>query len=233
MTSGVDQTSMILCDHGGQPVRKPKEFNLLIKMLSFFSHFILLCSLIRSTYSVGLGLTVRGDLTFLKTSAGPAIIDELGGVDQFKLEVEEAVAYASSLRNNIPARWVGYLAGGGGLTAKICFADGICWADKMFAGFRHVQSASYGEGIMRLVHEYCPSIPLPESKAWFRTRLAHHITEWVEGKSLHDRVFEVGSNYSNGTSFGIPRKVARSLAEFVYNLTNCPIPRDKSKSPTQ
>ena len=208
-------------------------FSLFMKMLKVLGLVGLCFMLIGSTYSHGIGLAVRGNFTFLDGSVGPAIIDYLGGVDQFKHEVEQAVAYASTLRQNVPARWSKCLAGGGGLVAKICFADGICWGDKMFAGFRLTQSAAYGEGVMRLVHEYCPNIPLPESKAWFRKRLAHHMMEWVEGKTLLQRVFRVESDCyrANATSFRIPPKVVKSLAQFVYNLTNCPIPDDLSKAP--
>lgn len=197
-------------------------------MLHVLDLLVLWCFLRESTYSSASSLATRGNFTFLEGSAGPAIIDYLGGVQQIKLEVAEAMAYATTLRNNIPARWSTYFAGAGGLVAKICFEDGVCWADKMFAGFRWIQSASYGEAVMRLVHEYCPNIPLPGSKAWFRLRLAHHMTDWVEGKPLVERVFQVGSELyrPNSTTFRIPGKVVISLAEFVYNLSTCPIPND-------
>jgi hypothetical protein len=152
-------------------------------------------------------------------------------MDQLELEVEEAIAYLSSLWNNIPAHLVTYFAGGGGLVAKICFADGVCWADKMFKGFTRIRGAIYGLTIMYIVHAYCPSIPLPKSKAYFEQRLVHHSTEWIEGMTLFERVYQVGSNYSKETSFSMPRKVASSLAEFMYNLTNCPIPVDTSEIP--
>ena len=56
-------------------------------------------------------------------------------MDQFGLEVKKAVAHASTLRDNISAECVGLHEGGGGLVAKICFADGVCWADKMYANY--------------------------------------------------------------------------------------------------
>ena len=34
-----------------------------------------------------------------------------------------------------------------------------------------------------------------------------------------------------GISIKKPEKVATSLAEFVYNLTTCPIPREETKRP--
>ena len=84
----------------------------------------------------------------LDDSVGPAIIDHLGGVDQLKLEIQEAVVYTSTLRKKVPACWSKYFVGGGGLVAKISFADGICWADKMFSGFRQTQNGSYEEAVM-------------------------------------------------------------------------------------
>ena len=154
-------------------------------------------------------------------------------MEEFKIEVAEAVAYASTLRNNIPARWSEYFAGGGGLVVKICFEDGVCWADKMFASSRQMQSAAYGEGVMRVVHEYCPNIPLPGSKAWIRLRLYHHMTDWVEGTPLIEKVFQVGSEYytPNATTFRIPRKVVNPLAEFMFNLSTCSIPTDLRTPP--
>jgi hypothetical protein len=87
---------------------------------------------------------------------------------------------------------------------------------------------------MRLIRMYCPSIPLPESKAWFtKNQLTHHMTEWVEGRPLYKRVFRAESDcyFPNATTFRIPNKVVKSLAEFVYNLTTCPIPNDLRTAP--
>jgi hypothetical protein len=191
----------------------------------------LYCSLVRPTYSTE--WVTRGYFNFVEGSVGPAIIDYIGGVEQFELEVAEVVAHASNLRNNIPAHWSKYGSGGGGLIAKICFEDGVCWADKMF-GYQQAQSGTYGEAVMRLVREYCPNIPLPESKAWFsKNGLTHHMTEWVEGKPLYETVFraESGCYFPNATTFRIPNKIVKSLAQFVYNLTTCPIPNDLRTSP--
>ena len=64
--------------------------------------------------------------------AGLEIVDTVGGVDQLFNEIDESVHYASWSRNYIPAHPVHIEAGAGGLVVKICFDDGICWADKMF-----------------------------------------------------------------------------------------------------
>jgi len=123
-------------------------------------------------------------------------------------------------------------AGGGGLVVKICFDDGICWADKTFAGFQKIQNAYYGKAATDFLRKYCPNIPVPESRGWFKNRVHHEMTEWIEGKTLQDKVLAVDSPYySSGTRFGIPPKLPSSLAEFVYNVTSCPIPEDKSNVP--
>jgi hypothetical protein len=153
------------------------------------------------------------------------VIDSIGGINQLSKELDIAVAYASSLRDYIPAWREAFTGGGGGLISKVCFDDGmICWPDKNPTA---IQGAYYGEAIIR---EYCPNIPIPEIKAWVRNELHHLFTEWVEGKSLHERVTEVGTNHLNGTSLlKISRTVATSLADFVYNLTTFPIPVNMSR----
>jgi hypothetical protein len=161
-----------------------------IGMFHVLSLLLLWCSLLPSTYS---SVATPANFTFFEGSAGPAIINYLGGVEQFKLEVREAMSYATAWRNNTPAHCSLYTAGANGLVAKFCFEDGMCWADKMFTGAGQRQAASYGVGAMGLVHEYCPNILLPRSRAWFMLRVAHHMTEWIEGKSLFQRVFQAGS----------------------------------------
>jgi hypothetical protein len=54
------------------------------------------------------------------------------------------------------------------------------------------------------------------------------MTEWVEGRPLYKRVFRAESDcyLPNATTFRIPNNVVTSLAEFVDNLTTCPIPND-------
>lgn len=201
----------------------------MLQVLSFLS---LCCFLLKSIYSSGsefaLALATRGNFTFVEGSAGPDVIDYIGGVEEFELEVSEAMLYARAWRNNTLIHWSRYTAGSGGLVAKYCFDDGICWADKMSARFRERQNAFYGESAMGLVHEYCPNIPHPSSKGSFVLRLAHHFTEWIEGMTPFERVFPDGPYYStpNAKPFRISDNLVTSLAGFVYNLSTCPIPND-------
>lgn len=50
--------------------------------------------------------------------------------------------------------------------------------------------------------------------------------EWIEGKPLSEWVLD---NDPYSAVIKIPEKIVTSLAEFVYNLTTCPIPREESK----
>lgn len=155
------------------------------------------------------------------------ILDCVGGADQLQDEVNSAIAYASMLRNNIPASLVEMRVGGAGATAKICFIDGVCWADKMLANPLRIEEAQYGVAAVSAVQRYCPNIPTAKFHGFGRERLRHHFSEWIPGQTLHEKV---ASNYTRGTPIQIPEKVVTSLAEFVFNLTTCPIPREESKN---
>lgn len=157
------------------------------------------------------------------------ILDHVGGKDQLEDEINEAVVYASILHGNIPASLVQITASGAaGIIGKICFIDGICWADKMLANPLRIEEAYYGAATVAAVQRYCPNIPTIKFCGYRRGRLQHYFSEWIPGETLQSKV---ESNHTLGTSVKIPEKVVTSLAEFVYNLTTCPIPREESKKP--
>jgi len=172
--------------------------------------------MIRATNSIATGKFPR--------SAVHKILDAVGGGDQFNAEVYYAVANASAWRNGIPASFVELKAGGGGVVSKICFDDGVCWADKMLQ--HGDQKGDYGMMAMWMVEKHCPNIPVPKIMGWCERKLDHYFTEWVDGKTLSEWVLD---NDSYSAIVKIPEKVVTSLAEFVYNLTTCPIPREESK----
>jgi hypothetical protein len=198
-------------------------------MSEFFSFLALLKTLTMLAHSLETPYSALAHAPAI--TAVSWILESAGGMDQFEVEVNLAVAYASSSRNNIvPASLVEFIAGGGGVTAKICFVDGVCWADKMIAGDLDVQECNYGVVAMSLVRQYCSHIPIPKYLGSRRGILYHYFTEWVEGPTLHERVFATNSSCTMGTFVKIPRKVVTALAEFIYNLTTCPIPREESNS---
>jgi hypothetical protein len=140
----------------------------------------------------------------------------------FEAEIKNVEAVASSFRNGIPASWVEFKTSNA-LVAKICFADGVCWAAKIQDRGHDDRAIQRGITAMILVGQHCPNIPINRYKGWGYGKLHYVFTEWIEGKTLTDEV-TLGSE-----SFSIPDKVVSQVAEFVYNLTSCPIPRWKSK----
>ena len=185
---------------------------------------VLLHVIVVSTHSVS-PQYAAGNLSL---NAVPRILEAVGGIDQLEAEVNCAIAYASSLRNNMTASLAGFKAGASGLVAKLCFVDRICWADKMVTGPVTIQAGYYGMAAMSMVQNYCSNIPVAKHTGCGRKKLQHFLTEWIEAETLHDKVFVPDFNYSAVTTVKIPKKVVTSLAEFVYNLTTCAIPREKS-----
>ena len=160
------------------------------------------------------------------SSAMLEILDCVGRKDQLQDEVNGALSYASRCRDNIPASLVQMkVSGAAGAVAKICFDDGICWADKMVANPLRIEEAYIGVMAISVVQQYCPNIPTAKFRGYGRGKLRHFFSEWIQGQTLHDKV---ESNYIPDVC-KIPEKVVTSLAEFVYNLTTCPIPREESK----
>ena len=168
------------------------------------------------------------------------LLDAVGGRDEFEAEVRNAVTKASLLRNGIPAFLVEFQVSGS-IVAKICFIDGICWAAKMreicrydrdakYAILPYDRATLYGIRAMMLVEQYCPNIPIAKFRGFSQHKLQYCFTEWIEGKPPNE---EVLGNTSVVTTISIPEKIVTSLAEFVYNLTTCPIPKKESKNLSQ
>jgi len=111
------------------------------------------------------------------------------------------------------------------IIAKICFTDGICWAAKISKILPRDRATAYGIEAMILVEDYCPNIPIGKLMGSFRNKVRYYFTQWIEGRNLLDEVFGSRVYARVGETFSIPKAVVTSLAEFVYNLTTCPIPR--------
>jgi hypothetical protein len=161
------------------------------------------------------------------------VLQALGGIDQFEFELKNVVAEASMLNNGIYASVVEFNYGSNALIAKICFADGICWAAKMMENCPLSELVTwFATEAMTLVDRYCPEIPIAKLKrrSTSQGRLVYYLTEWIEGKPLSTRV---NDSFINGEIFSIPENVIISLAEFVYNLTTCPIPEREREIPSR
>ena len=205
-----------------------------MKMFKNFCVLILLHVMSMSTHSMALEHVADWNVTLPLPNSGSAvqgIIDAIGGIDQFRGEVKNAMTEASSMRNGMAVSLIGFNAGTYAIVAKICFVDGICWAAKMYekSGVPYDLPIQYGIWATTLVQQYCP---IPQFKGCRQPhKLLYCFTEWIEGKNIRDKILgESPITAKIGTSITIPAKVVTSLAEFVYNLTTCPIPKNKSKA---
>ena len=225
-----DQTSIALIVNSLNLGRRLNPVNGLLRKMFLFKILyiiVLLHAMIVSTNPITPENMIEKITAAPLTNAMLEILDCVGGKDQLQDEINDAIAYASRCRNNIPASLVQMkVSGAAGAVAKICFDDGICWADKMVANLFRIEEAYYGVMAVSAVQQYCPNIPTAKFRGYGRGKLRHFFSEWIQGQTLHDKV---ESNYIPGTPVKIPEKVVTSLAEFVYNLTTCPIPREKSK----
>ena len=200
----------------------------MFKCKTFTLSYILLFAhvTIVSTNPITTEIVIEQITTAPLSNAMLEILDCVGGKDQLQDEVNDAIAYASTLHDNIPVSLVQMKAKGAtGLVAKICFVDGICWADKMVANPLRIEEEFYGVAAVFAVQRYCPNIPTAKLQGYCRGKLRHYFSEWIQGQTLD----KVRSDNTLGASIKIPEKVVTSLAEFVYNLTTCPIPREQSK----
>ena len=160
-----------------------------------------------------------------KDSTVARIFEVAGGEQAFREEFELILAEASSMHNDLEAIPVGWSLGTA-LVAKICFTDDVCWAVKIEEFNPNRDTRRYGAWTKMLMQEYCPSIPIDRFIGCKQHKLLYCFTEWIEGKRLWDIILPSISNIS--TTFSIPENIVTSLAQFIYNLTTCPIPRHES-----
>jgi len=186
----------------------------------FFLHAIMMLA-----HSRGLGDLVGSILTLPPPCSLTVshLLHVVGGRQEFQEELMNAVAEASLLRNRMPASLVD-LKVGNRIIAKICFIDGICWAAKMVEILDYDRPTIHAIQALILVQRYCPVIPISKIKGCSERKLRYCFTEWLEGKSLADEL-----EFSRNTSISIPEKLVTSLAEFIFNLTMCPIPMNECK----
>jgi hypothetical protein len=168
-----------------------------------------------------------------KDTALPGILAVLGGVPELKAEVIFIMNEASARRSATPILNVVHLAVGTyAIVSKVCFVDGVCWAVKMYenrpASLLN-QAIDYGASAANLVQRYCPDIPINIPRGCGIHKLKYCFTDWVDGETLFNRYkLELLVPWER-TNITIPRKTVTSLAEFVYNLTTCAIPKDERK----
>lgn len=165
-----------------------------------------------------------------------------GGEEQF-LDVLKSVSdRATSLRNGIKNILEGSFVGTHGFVTQVKFEDGVKWAAKLSKrSYLHI--VRQGIEALDAIKRHCPDIPAPkiygQIESLANSTLIYYFMEWVDGVPLYeDPQFDVCSQhvpYGGGNSSivryyaTIPSLVVGQLAEFVYNLTICPIPSAKSR----
>jgi hypothetical protein len=192
-------------------------------------NFLVLLHVLASISSLGLAGVIDDLITSTHESPTIArILQSVGGRDEFEEEIKNILLEASSLRNGISASLMEFKVSRT-IVAKICFADGVCWAAKMFETQPRLDAIKYGIGALILIERYCPSVPVDKFMGYGERKLFYCFTEWMEGKSLADRFLEGSDKIRVEETFSIPEKLIPSLAAFAYNISTCPIPRNLSK----
>jgi hypothetical protein len=93
------------------------------------------------------------------------------------------------------------------------------------------RTINYGTSAANLVQQYCPDIPINTPRGCGVHILKYCFMDWIEGETLFDKYFPTTLILEplEQVNITIPQKTISSLAEFVYNLTTCPIPEIESK----
>jgi|SRR2546423_5918057 len=151
----------------------------------------------------------------------------IGGKDQFVFELEKLSRHASALRNGINTTLVPLGEGSSGYVTRVQFEDGISWTAKVSENFENEAE----QGVMALkplnntasvflrleYMESCTSL----GNSSFR----YYFMNWIDGHSLQDTQ-EYVMNYRGPGEYEItiPNRVIPQVAQFIHNLTTCPIP---------
>lgn len=165
-----------------------------------------------------------------------------GGEDQFLDALKSVSDRATSLRNGIKNNLEGSFVGTHGLVTQVKFEDGVKWAAKVS---KHSYFDIVRQGIEALdaIKQHCPDIPAPrihgQIESLANSTLIYYFMEWVDGVPLYeDLQFDLciqhipcGAGNSSIVRYyaTIPSPVVGQLAEFVYNLTTCPITPAESR----
>ena len=168
-----------------------------------------------------------------ENSVLPGILAAVGGAPQLKAEIIYIMNEASSMRNVSTSKTVNLGVEGNSIIAKICFKDGICWVANIYENRPGIcnRGVDYGPSAAALVQRYCPDIPINAPRRCGLHKLKYCFTDWVVGETLFDRLGDsMKMKLKTRQTIPIPQKTVTSLAEFVYNLTTCPIPKAESKA---
>jgi hypothetical protein len=177
----------------------------------------------------------------------PYIIDAAGGDDTFSAELEQILQHASSLHHARRATFDDFMSGGAsGIIKRLCFDDGECWATKISINNQaFADLVKSGIDSMQAIEKYCPDIPMPRVRGYSNgsttEALRYYFMDWIDGKTLESEYIESKREImENGVPTGkfelnvtLPENFGRQFASFIYNLTTCPIPEEKSTFPNR
>jgi len=173
------------------------------------------------------------------------LVQQIGSQEAFSKSLKIISDYASSLRHvpsKVYPRFGGDFQGSFGWVARVQFEDNVNWAVKVATG-RAVHGLQDGIDALGLVNKYCPWVAAPKVHGSLQrlgnSSLSFAVMDWVEGEKIpmhtNDSMainmtpvsaFEWDRNWKAQILLNeeIPYTIIRQLAEFYYNLTNCPIP---------
>ena len=130
---------------------------------------------------------------------------------------------------------LGDTEGAYGYVIRVNFVDGVRWAAKISAKVNR-QMIFSGIQASNTIERYCPGIPLPKFHGDIQvienTDLIYVFMDWMRGIVLRDivRYHETSKRVHGPRNYTlvettIPRRTITQLAEFVHNLTTCPLPK--------
>jgi hypothetical protein len=149
---------------------------------------------------------------------------------------------ASQLRNGTPCSMdTKWFHGSYGMVAPMIFNDGVKWAvqvSELELNVTIIQAIN----VARVIEQNCPTIPIPRphGEIQFLENNTHvfYFMDWLEGRLLYQDI-QCRTSWAYNTTTNIrrndsvivtlPEKTVTDLAEFVYNLTMCPIPENERK----
>jgi hypothetical protein len=155
------------------------------------------------------------------------LLEAADGRTNFGIGMRNISTHASSLRDGTGNVMEPAGQGGSGFVCKLGFEDGVSWAVKTFASSSY-NSVELGVKSLRAIGEFCPEIPVPQVQGDIytlgNTSLSYYFTDWVEGRSLdHDKDYSLKLFELGKYGLTLPEKAVEEIAQFLYNLTMCPI----------
>jgi hypothetical protein len=120
-----------------------------------------------------------------------------------------------------------------GFVSRVRFDDGVSWAVKIFEKVS-LQGVEQSISSLNAIKAYCPEIPVPRVQGVVHslgnTTLSYYFTDWVEGHRIDRRDEDHEVEFFDLGTYRIkfPEKAINQYAEFIYNLTVCPIENSES-----